>query len=206
MGSNAFPYGESLELQFKGTPIRVLVAGGAAWFALPDILTACGYNDAAADPVNRPRFPSFGRLIVGQRDDLTLAGDESDTIALSPVGIFYWAWEIDPYRLSGVTAWARREARKLCPEADVNDPSMFLTLTEDAEGWTHIPPGAPPRYSGWKLEYEDLKWSDYAAWSKAADRNLELDIEKRAKAVGSCASLEPRFRHGRNPDPVRYAA
>jgi hypothetical protein len=179
MGETTSPFGESLELDYKGNTIRALMVNSVPWYSLSDILVACNLKDCAAERVHKASFPPFGKMLAGEADDPAIPGEGSDTVLLSPVGVFYWASEVDACRLSGVTAWARRTARGLCPKQAPRDPAMFLTLTKDADGWTYIPPGTPPRYSGWMAEYEDLKWGDYPAWCAASEGNAALNRKAR---------------------------
>lgn len=155
-------------LDFYGKPIRAFMVKGAPWLALPDVLAACGYNLHWAEHVHKDAFPSFGKMT------------ESGMTLLSPTGIFYWAAELEPRKTDKFTAWARRETRRLCPTATLADPSIYLQIVKAPDGWTHVPPGPPSRYSGWKAEWEDLKDRDPEALRKANAENVEWNRRARA--------------------------
>jgi len=182
------PYGESLTLDFKGHPIRALMIKGVPHMALPDILDACGYNERAAEYVNSSGFPTFGKHAGTEAPDAEVAGEPQDLVLLSPTGVYYWAMGLsDPNRVTGFTAWARRESKRLCPCPAAGDPAFYLTLASGTDGWTHVPPGPPSKYSGWKSEWQDLKWADYIAWKDAESRNVAVNRKRREEARSQVA-------------------
>lgn len=75
----------------------------------------------------------------------------------------------------------RRETRRLCPTAALTDPSIYLQVFKAPDGWNHVPPGPPSRYSGWKAEWEDLKDRDPEALRKANAENVEWNRKARAE-------------------------
>jgi hypothetical protein len=177
MSDTVSPYGESLELNFKGNTVRALMIKGVPFMALPDILDACGYNDKAARGVYAESFPSFGKHVGIEEPVSEIPGEPRETVLLSPTGIYYWSAQMDPVRTDKFTAWARREAHRLCPDAARDDPGVYLALVPGADGWTHIPPGPPSRYSGWKREWQDLKDARLIAWIKATEANSQIKVQ-----------------------------
>jgi hypothetical protein len=157
-------------LDFNGKPVRAFMVEGVPWLALPDVLAACGYNERGAEHVHKPGFPAFGKM-VESASSMTL---------LSPTGVFYWAEEFDPRKTDKFTAWARREARRICTAPRPGDPSFYLQVVKDPDGWNHVPPGPPSRYSGWKAEWDDLKDRDPEALRKANAENVEWNRRARA--------------------------
>jgi hypothetical protein len=187
-------HNESIELNWNGRSIRALLIRGVPWFSLEDILEACRRDKDDGDVVHTANFPPFAKMIACELEGANGTEEGADMVLLSPVGVFHWAWAVDAYRMTGVTAWARREARKLCPDASPLDPAMHLALMRDEDGWTFIPPGPPPNCSGWKLEWEDLKWGDYTAWCDAEMQNSAWNQkarEARKAAEGSNFKRQP---------------
>jgi hypothetical protein len=184
MSDAVLPTGESLELDFNGHTVRALMIKGVPFMALPDILDACGYNDKAGHRVHSESFPSFGKHVGIEEPDQEIPGEPCETVFLSPTGIFYWSVQMDPARTDKFTAWARREAHRLCPDAARDDHGVYLALVPGEDGWTHIPPGPPSRYSGWKREWQDLKDAHLIAWIRATEANSQIKVRLWMEATG----------------------
>lgn len=208
MSDLASPFGDSLELDYKGKTIRALMVNGVPWMSLKGLLNACRYNHHGATHVHRQSFPSFGKMLVGEALEAASPEGLDDNVYLSPTGVFYWSEGLgNASRVSTLVAWARREAHRLCPNPAPADPAFYLGLFSDPDGWVHMPSGSPSRYSGWRAEYEDLKWSDYPAWSAAESSNADYNRkvrEQRKLAAGASAPPEKRHPIGlsvnRGPD------
>lgn len=175
---------EVLGLDFKGkATIKTLVVNGVPYMALADVLAACGYNDYAAEHVHKEGFPAFGKVVLGELANPNSLTATEAAVFLSPTGVYYWAQGLGDadHRTSPFTAWARKETRRLCPKPTPGDSRVYLALVADADGWTHVPPGPPSRYSGWKAEWEDLKDRNPEAWRAALDKNAEWNQRVRAE-------------------------
>ncbi|WP_242153302.1 hypothetical protein [Sphingomonas sp. BAUL-RG-20F-R05-02] len=160
-------------LLFEGKPIAIVTFedGGVPYFALDDLCDAIGWSkEVAAAKVQSYLFPAHGKRIA---QEATEDGIVNVTV-LSPVGVFYLADLIDAPKGQRLTAWAKREARKLCPNASESDPAMFLTLSPGRRR-----PPRPMRYSGWLAEWLVLKATTNALGAHNPGRELqELALER----------------------------
>lgn len=176
--------GESLTLDYKGKPIRALMVDGVPWFAVRDIAEALQWK---LDTVKQglEGVPAVARMTAGA--EVVAPEVPEDQIFLSPVGVHYWASEVDAKLGQPITAWARRQSRDLCPTPAPGDPAMFLTIIDGEDGWKHLPPRGL-RFSGWELDWEELRWS--GVWADAVHYNSD----RRAKEFTAAqASREERL-------------
>lgn len=139
--------GSAEPLRFRNRPIRHTMIDGVPWFYLADLCTALNRSSATARLAETRQFPDFARQSHVDETD-------GETLVLSAVGVWYLT-ELDD-RLAGqaLAAWARREARQLCPSPAPNDPNMFLTILPDR----CLPP-LPAKYTGWFNEWDDLRFT-----------------------------------------------
>ncbi|WP_294390190.1 hypothetical protein [uncultured Sphingomonas sp.] len=170
-------------LEYKGHPISYTMLDGVPWFYLNDLLPAMNLNEHAIADVQGPSFPAHAKQTV---EKVTEDGSET-SIILSPVGVWFFGQLRYADRQQGISAWARREAKRLCPTPRPGDPAMFLTLNADKT----LPP-RPWRYSGWLSEWRDLKdKGEYltphmAFVLECADRDaaaMERFLQRRAEAT-----------------------
>lgn len=145
------PMGTPETLDYKGRPVRIVIIEGVLCFALEDICEAAGWNTVVCSRVYSSQFPAHGKLDCYEE---TAHGLQNTTV-LTPVGVWLFTEEVDRYRGSSISAWAKREAGRLCPNADSKNPAMFLTLGEFGD----LPP-VPTRYSGRRGEWNVLRYSD----------------------------------------------
>jgi len=132
-------------------PVRTVTfePGGVPYFFLDDICEAAGWHAFSSGRVDSNYFPSFGkRTAEGVGED----GAPFAATVLSPTGVFYFTDLVDPGKGQRVAAWAKREARALCPDHPKNDPAMFLTLV-----WNDRLPPRPYKFSGYRSEWCALK-------------------------------------------------
>ena len=168
-------------LLFGGKPIAIVTFedGGVPYFALDDLCDAIGWNkQVAAVKVDSYLFPDHGSRIA---EEATEDGIVNVTV-LSPVGVFYLADIIDAARGQRLTAWAKREARKVCPNAAEGDPAMFLTLSPGRRR-----PPRPMPYSGWLAEWLALKDKSSAMGAHNPGREI---MEERIRIAGDARMAE----------------
>jgi hypothetical protein len=136
-------------LHFDGTPVRIETVDGLTYYFLDDICSALGWSAFEARQATCRSFPPFGKLTLENvYDD---CGPDRVTV-LSPTGVFYFTNLVDAGRGQKITAWAKREARRLSPNHPKSDPAMFLKLV-----WGDKMPPRPYKFSGWRSEWYDLK-------------------------------------------------
>lgn len=138
---------------FGDNPIATVTFedGGVPYFSLLDLQEALGWPTSATDLVDSPSFPAHCK-----RTAIEYGPDgETDAVVLSPTGVLFWTQLYDAGKGQKITAWAKREARQLCPNASPDDPAMFLQVT----GHRTLPP-PPLKYSGWRGEWNDLRYSE----------------------------------------------
>lgn len=184
--TEAMRHGESLELDFKGHTIRALMVSGVPWFCLRDIVDALGWHGETMAEVDKPGFPSWAKMEALEDPK----GQSNDTVLLSPTGVFLWGSFVDEWKSQAISAWAKRESRRLCQSPAPGDRAMFLTIIEHEDGSKSLPPYAQ-RYSGWKLDREDLRYSN--EWFEAERHNHALSLAQ---------SAERPKRNGRGSDMV----
>jgi len=153
---------------------------GVPFFAVSDLCDASRFKHFVGDVVARPDFPDHARRSV--REELE-DGTYADAWVISPVGVFLFSDLTDAGRLQGLSAWARREAARLCPNPRPGDPAIFLTLSETGE----LPP-RPLRYSGRRAEWEELRWSDaYLNRDRNAGGPTRQQVQARLLAEAAAA-------------------
>jgi hypothetical protein len=140
-------------LLFGDKPIAIITFedGGVPYFSLLDLQDALGWPASAADLVNTPTFPAYGKRTALEDGPK----GTTDSIVLSPTGVLHWTNLFDAGKGQKITAWTKREARRLCPNALPNDPAMYLQVT----GPGQLPP-PPLKFSGWRGEWNELRYSD----------------------------------------------
>lgn len=133
-------------------PVRVFTfeEGGAPYFCLDDLCRILGWTAAAAARVEDATFPEHGRRTV---ENPAEEGTRFLTV-LSPVGVYLWTDRVNAGRAQKITAWARRESKRLCPSPRPDDPAMVLKLLEG-----DVLPPRPLKFSGWSGEWTDLKFA-----------------------------------------------
>lgn len=159
-GTRSSPvFGECLTLRYYSRPVRALMIDGVPWFVLRDMVDALGWDywtlkaaesEGVPSFVMRPAYEAMGDDIHGPAD-----------VALrliSPVGVLYWTNSVDGHKGQAITAWAKREAARLCPKPTSRDRAMTLTLLKGPDGRRYRPP-CPVRYSGWSNDWNMLRWS-----------------------------------------------
>ena len=161
------PQGATQIINYKTTPVRILMLDGSPWFASEDIADALGLHHWAIDR-QIPKLPAHA---VRECQEDTEEG-LTDAKLLSPIGVWLITHLIDPRRGAGVAAWARRTAADLVPNPTPKDPRLFLTPAANGA----IPP-RPDKYSGRLSEWRDLKdelagvktipWEEHVARQRA---------------------------------------
>lgn len=137
--------GVSFTLFFKDRqdqPVRCVMSEGSPWFEAAPIcellklplITIQGFDATALDS-----------------DIAQHAFDDEPTAVVSPIGV--WKLSLHAGRPQGpnVASWAKREAARLIPDQDPNDPRLHLTLNPDGSR-----PPYPDKYSGRRAEWGDL--------------------------------------------------
>lgn len=166
-------------LTFKDHPIRIVMQDGVPWFSLNDICLAMNRNHYAAEQAYGRNFPEHARRTCSEE---TEEGELQDATLLSPVGVWLFTHLIDAAKFQQLAAWARKEAKRLCPNPRENDPSMFLTLTPDGE----LPP-YPMKYSGRKAEWLALRGSAEYAQAQTDKRSIVSKVRQRLEAISPSA-------------------
>lgn len=177
MNQKAIGCGDTVELDYKGRTVRALMIDGVPWFCLRDIVEALGWAKDTIDHANDPAFPPWAAVTAGEGYDPDEIETSPDLVLLSPVGVHFWASFVDEWKGQGIAAWAKRESRRLCPKPVSGDRAMFLTIVDRADGTKALPPYGH-RFSGWKSDWEDLKWSN--EWIAAEDHNRTVVQARRA--------------------------
>jgi hypothetical protein len=114
------------------------------------------------------------------------------------VGVWTLSHILGDWEFRLISAWAKREAKTLCPAAKPDDPRMFLRLDADHE----LPP-RPNRYSGRYTEWDELRFSNEyinrprKARSRIAFPNGGPASSTTPKPPGILASLEAQLREAR---------
>ena len=161
------PQGATQIINYKATPVRILMLDGSPWFASQDIADALGLHQWAVDQ-QISRLPTHAVMECQEDTEEGL----TDAKLLSPIGVWLITHLIDPRRGAGVAAWAKRTAADLVPNPTPKDPRLFLTPAANGA----IPP-RPDKYSGRLSEWRDLKdelagvktipWEEYVARQRA---------------------------------------
>lgn len=173
--------GDSLTLEFKGRPVRALMVEGVPWFALGDMVAALGWHEDTIKEANDRAFPPWAKVIAGEGDGQAEIEGSTDLVLLSPIGVHFWTSFVDEWKGQSITAWAKRESRRLCPKPAAGDRNMFLTIVDRADGTKALPPYGH-RYSGWKSDYEDLRWSNEWMAAEAHNRSVfSAQMDERAE-------------------------
>lgn len=159
-----------LFLKFKNHSIRVVMLDGVPHFLLADVCAANGYRPEVAKVVDHPDFPAHAKRVAWE---VTEEGHQDITV-ITPVGAWLFTVLTDAGRGQSFAAWARREAKLLCPNPADKDPAMCLTLGEDGS----LPP-CPMRYSGRRSEWDDLRFSQEYVNRQVAFSTERLEMQTR---------------------------
>ncbi|OYY78969.1 MAG: hypothetical protein B7Y43_03585 [Sphingomonas sp. 28-62-20] len=173
----------STDLLFGDKPIASITFedGGVPYFSLLDLQEALGWPTSSTDLVNTPSLPAHCKRIALEY------GPEgvTDAIVLSPTGVFYWTNLYDAGKGQQITAWVKRQARQLCPNARPDNPAMFLQIDSDRR----LPP-VPLKFSGWRGEWNDLRYSD--AYLRRPNVVSEIRARQAARRGGGGLPDRPR--------------
>ena len=134
-------------LSFRTFKIRAVLIDAVPYFALPDLAEALGREIPTRVIAMLPSHCS--RVLCEETDEGLL-----DITMLSPLGA-WWALHLtDAGRGQSLASWTKREATRLYPDADPEDPAMFITIGPDGS----LPP-RPLKYSGRRGEWFELHMS-----------------------------------------------
>lgn len=164
-----------LTREYHGQPVRIFMCENAPWFEATAICAAMGIAPATVESFNRKALDT----------DIALhAFDDAPVYVLSPIGAWKLGEDVDAYRCAKVSAWAKRQAAELVPEATPNDPRMFVTLTPDGRL-----PLRPAKYSGRLAEWDNLRCSPAGIAARVKERSIipELRLRRASLAAQSAA-------------------
>lgn len=196
-------YGDSLILDFKGHPIRVLLVRKVPWFELSDVCDALRPHEDVDRLVYDPDFPAFAKIPAQEDRDPNVHGEPQDVTLLSPVGVWYLTTLMDaPGKGQAIAAWAKRQAAQLCPDPAPGDPAVFLTIL-DVEGRKELPP-YPWKFTGRRSEFLALK--DSNAWVRRDDPFWKPGLKAPPAPVDPVARQQLRDRLLGEAEAAREAA
>jgi len=173
-------------LNYKDHEIRIAMFDGVPFFVLDDLSDAMGWGSFDSRRVHSEDFPSHAKRVCQEETE----DGFKDMLALSPVGVWLFTTEVDPYKGAGLAAWAKREAIRLCPNPAAKDPAMFLTMSETGQ----LPP-SPTKFSGRRSEWLDLKNSD-----EYLEARYGLKIKTRSRVETQRTILEAAEKARREPE------